>query len=353
MAVFRHLWVGTGALEDAEPEGIWRITHAGAAAGWTDARVVRAHRTAEPTFLSLHPAADRVYAVAEQSEGRVTSFSLGSDCGLGAVRSVATGGANPCHVRVHPQGQWLYAANYGDGVLSAIELTEAGDVSDHVLRFPHTGSGPDADRQQGPHAHSTRISPGGGYLLVADLGTDEIRAYPLDGGRPGADPIISPMPPGSGPRHFAGKGSYLYVSAELSGEILVLAWDEDSGMAQVVQQVPGATLPGRSADAHYLSHILYTRGVVLVASRGSDSISTFTVHDDGARLEAAGEAHTGAWPRHMAVAGSNLIVAAERGNEVLIHPFTPDEVSPADGQGAVGAAQHSIEIPRPMFILPM
>lgn len=352
MTAFRHLWVGTGAHEGADAEGIWRIARPHSAESWTDARVVRAQQASEPTFLTLHPAAERVYAVAEQNNGRVASYSLGADCALSVVRSVPTGGSNPCHIRVHPQGQWLYAANYGDGVLAAIELTEAGDVSDHVLTFGHTGSGPDTDRQDGPHAHSTRISPGGGYLLVADLGTDEIRAYPLDGGRPGPDPVISAMPPGSGPRHFAGKGSYLYLSAELSGEVLVLAWDEDSGTAQVLQQIPGATLPGRSAEAHYLSHILYSHGVVLVASRGSDSLSTFTVHDGGARLQAAGEVHTGAWPRHMAVAGSKVIVAAERGDEVLIHPFTPEGVS-AGGDGAVGPAQHTIEIPRPMFILPM
>src|SRR5690606_40575868 len=39
-----------------------------------------------------------------------------------------------------------------------------------------------ADRQAGPHAHSSIVSPGGGWLVVADLGTDELRAYPLQDG---------------------------------------------------------------------------------------------------------------------------------------------------------------------------
>ncbi|HLS26147.1 MAG TPA: beta-propeller fold lactonase family protein [Beutenbergiaceae bacterium] len=352
MTVHRTLWVGTGSNRGADPESIWRITHQGSPGDWSTSRSEPVLQTPEPSFLTLHPAADRLYAVSETNPGRVLSTGMGADCSLGPVRSVRTRGASPCHIRVHPQGQWLYAANYGDGTLSAIELTEAGDVSEHVLTYEHHGSGADPNRQTGPHAHSTRISPGGGYLMVADLGTDEIRSYALDAGRPEPEPVITTLPAGTGPRHFAGKGSHLYVSAELSGEVLVLEWDEETGQGKLVQQLPGATLPGKSQDAHYLSHILYSRGVVLVASRGSDSLTTFTVHDDGARLEPAGEVHTGAWPRHMAVVGSNVIVAAERADRVVIHPFAPESALNGDGS-AVGPVQHEIEIPRPMFILPM
>ncbi|MGC0272259.1 lactonase family protein [Pseudactinotalea sp. Z1739] len=353
MTVYRQIWVGTDANEGPDPEGIWRIQRPGPAGDWDGVDVVRTIAASRATYLTLHPSADRLYAVSEQDGGRVISYAFGADCTLGQVRSVATGGSGPCHLRVHPQGRWLYVANYGDGVLSAVELTEAGDVSDHVLTFGHAGTGPNPDRQEGPHAHSTRISPGGGYLLVADLGTDEIRAYPLESGRPDPDPVITSLPAGSGPRHVAGSGRYLYISGELSGEVLVLEWDENTGRGEVVQQVRAATLPGRSEDAYYLSHILFSSGVVLVASRGSDSVSTFTVHDDGARLELAGEVHTGAWPRHMALSGPNLLVAGEREDRVLIHPFTPRGDPEGRYQGAVGPVQHEIEIPRPMFILPM
>lgn len=352
MTGHRTIWVGTGSHGSAEPEGIWRITHPGPGGDWGSARAERVLQASEPSFLAIHPSADRLYAVSEQDRGRVLSTVVSADCSLGPLRSVPTAGSGPCHIRVHPQGQWLYAANYGDGTLSAIELTEAGDVSEHVLTFRHAGSGPNADRQDGPHAHSTRLTPEGHYLMVADLGTDEIRSYPLDGGRPEPDPVLTGLPPGSGPRHFAGRGAHLYISAELSGEVLVVDFDEHSGKGELVQRLPGATLPGRSEDAHYLSHILYSRGVVLVASRGSDSISTFTVHDDGARLEPAGEIHTAAWPRHMALAGSNLIVAGERADRVVVHPFAPEEAGRSD-TGAVGPIQHEIPIPRPMFILPM
>lgn len=357
MTVHRNFWVGTGAHEGEETESIWRVQRPDPGQGWDSVPVERSRQTPAPSYLTLHPAADRLYAVAEAESGMVTSLDIGfdSDCKLGHMRSVRTGGSGPCHLRVHPQGRWLYAANYGDGMLSAVELTEAGDVSENVRTYPYPkpGSGAVPDRQESAHAHATRISPGGGFLLVSDLGTDEIRSYPLSDGVPIDEPVITALPAGTGPRHFAGTGSYLYLAGELSETVLVLVWDESSGTAELIDEVPAATLPGRSAPGHQLSHIMYTRGRVLVASRGSDSISTFATHDDGARLELIGEAQTGAWPRHMALVGSHLVVAAERDDAVVIHPFTPDGDPDGGYAGAVGPELHRLEIPTPMFILPM
>ncbi len=350
MTPHRHIWIGTGAQQGSETQAIWRITRPSAGESWDTAGVARAWDVPVPNYLTLHPAADRLYAVSSVDDGRVLSFAIGSDvaCALGHQKSVSSGGGAPCHLRVHPQGQWLYVANYGHGGVSAISLTESGDVSDKVITLPNSGSGPVSDRQEASHAHSTRLSPGGGYLLVADLGTDEILAYPLHSGRPDTDPVITKLPPGTGPRHFAGTGDYLYVTGELSGTVLVLHWDEDTGTASVVQEVAAATLPGRSADAHLLSHLVFTRGRLLVASRGSDSISTFAVSEGGAHLELTGEVHTGTWPRHMALVGSDLLVAAEQQDVISVHPF--DAGAERD---PVKEVSTEISIPCPMFILPM
>lgn len=306
-----------------------------------------------PSYLTVHPAAERLYSIAEREGGTVRSYDIRADCALGKSRRVSTGGSAPCHLLVHPQGRWLYVANYGDGTLSAVELTEAGDVSDHVLTYPHSGSGPRTDRQERAHAHSSTLSPGGGFLIVADLGTDQLRAYPLDAGRPDPEPVLTALPPGVGPRHIAVNGRFLYVSCELSGEVIVLAWDEGTGSAELLQQSPAATLPGRSEDAHYLSHILISSGVVLVAARGSDSLSTFTIAEDGARLELDGEMATGTWPRHMAVVGSQVLVAGEGENAVVVHPFAPGGGPESQWTGAVGPEEDRVSVPTPKFILPM
>src|SRR5699024_3310411 len=167
----------TGVQPCAVPissSGIWRF-YKGAGSPWSEVTAVLMAVAPKPTFLAVHPHAERLYAVGEKGKGGVASYNVGTDCSLHRTGTVASGGTGPCHLLVHPQGQWLYVANYGDGTLGAVELTEAGDVGEHVRTYPHSGSGPVAERQDGSHAHFCALSPGGDWLIVTDLGTDELR----------------------------------------------------------------------------------------------------------------------------------------------------------------------------------
>ncbi|MEU2390337.1 beta-propeller fold lactonase family protein [Streptomyces sp. NPDC007369] len=68
---------------------------------------------------------------------------------------------------------------------------------------PHQGSGPDADRQSGPHAPRVLPDPSGCRVLSVDLGTDAVRVCSLD-------PVTgalrvhteTALRAGSGPRHL-------------------------------------------------------------------------------------------------------------------------------------------------------
>src|SRR5690606_40186779 len=77
-------------------------------------------------------------------------------------------------------------------------------------RQRHAGTGPVADRQEGPHAHFVApfahlgaADDGSGDVLVVDLGTDELRRH--DPGAPdGTAPrVVATFPPGTGPRPLA------------------------------------------------------------------------------------------------------------------------------------------------------
>src|SRR5690606_9579461 len=257
-ALMRPVWVGSAA------ERIGRL-HGG--------RVTPAVSAATPTFLAEHPRLPRLYAADERDPGRVAAFAVGPEGALTRTGVAEIGGAGPCHVTVHPDGGWLYAACYGDGVVSALALDVHGDLTGDPVVLPHHGRGPHPDRQQGPHAHSTWVSPGGGWLVAADLGTDQLRAYRLDGGRPGGEPVLSDLPAGSGPRHAAVVGDRVHVACELSCEVVTLAWDEPSGRAEVLGAVTVVTLPPRTGTEHTLSHIepLDARTLV-VGVRGADSL---------------------------------------------------------------------------------
>ncbi|WP_168211647.1 lactonase family protein [Ruania zhangjianzhongii] len=267
MNTLRQFWIGTKAQDNSS--GIWRFQRE-SGSSWSEVTAKLMAVAPMPTFLAVHPHAERLYAVGEGKRGGVASYDVGTDCTLHRTGTVASGGQGPCHLLVHPQGHWVYVANYGDGTLGAIELTEAGNVDEHVRTYTHSGSGPVADRQERSHAHFCALSPGGDWLIVTDLGTDELRAYPLDDGLPEDEPVLTQLPAGFGPRHLAMAGEHVYVAGELSGEVATLAWDEGTGQGEVLHQEPASVAEG----LHQLSHIERAGDRLFVGVRGADTLAT-------------------------------------------------------------------------------
>lgn len=311
------------------------------------ARLSPAGGAERPAFLAAHPTAARLYAVDESDPGSVAAFEVTGPT-LRRTGSVSSGGSGPCHLFVHPEGGWLYTTNYGDGVATALELDSAGDLTGGSVRLPHTGSGPNAARQERSHAHSSWVSPGGGWLAVADLGTDELRAYRLEGGRPLEQPVLTALPPGSGPRHAAVAGNLVHVACELSCQVLTLRWDEGSGTAEVLGAVETVTLPARSGDEHTLSHLeLIDESTLVVGVRGADSLAVIGLVG-GVVDRLLSEVLTVAWPRHLTVIDGTVLVAGERADLIGVHPIVPGAAGPQ-----VGALGDSIEASAPMCLLPV
>jgi 6-phosphogluconolactonase len=204
----------------------------------------------------------------------------------------------------------------------------------------HKGSGPQADRQEGPHAHMVVPAPVGGGYLAVDLGTDSVYAYTLDAewGRfvPRAQ---NRMRPGSGPRHlvFHPSGQYFYLANELSNTVAVCLYDPVTGVSQTLMEVSAA--PKSVAGQSFPSGIALSPDArfVYVANRGDESISAFEVSDDGARLSPVGRwSCGGGWPRHITLSpdGRFLFSANQRSHNVAVlrvdeatGKLTPTELS--------------------------
>jgi len=331
------LWIGTYPAAGDAPgtgEGIWR-TGLDADGTFTGRELVA--EVTSPSFLALTPSGSALVAASETAPGTLTSFAVSDDGALTPVGSAPSGGASPCHVVA--TGTAVWAANYEDGVAAVLPLGEDGALG-APRAFPHTGTGPVAERQEGSHAHFAHVW--GDVVLVTDLGTDELRAYPLSAGAPGAatsdaGTIAAVLPPGTGPRHLA----------ELADGTILLVGELDCRLHVLVPAGPGRlehvgsvaitsrTLPDGSAG--YPSHITVAGDLVHVGVRGPDTLSVLRVRDaattpDGYDDTVPGavghlvvenvadvDLGAGAWPRHHAVlAGGELVVVAGQSSDELI-----------------------------------
>jgi 6-phosphogluconolactonase (cycloisomerase 2 family) len=325
VANVEHVYVGgyTGD-KGGEAEGIALLSRDLTSGVLT--RLGVAARTPSPSFLCRHPTLPVLYAANEvEPDGTVSAFTVAENGELTQLAVRPTGGADPAHVAVTEDGRYLLVANYTGGSVSVHPLDAEGAPGERSDLLDLDGSGPDPERQEGPHAHM--VVPSGDGVLVADLGTDQVRRCRLDlSGRLTLLPPAVVAKPGTGPRHlrFTPDGALLLVG-ELSG---TLSWYRPSAGGSFGPA--GETTASAQAGTNYPSEIAMGRDgrFVHVANRGPNTVSTFAWDGESAVMVAEVPAG-GDWPRHMILAGDHLYVTNQRSQSVTTFRIDPDSGIPA------------------------
>lgn len=347
---------GTDAAGLAASRGIYRAELNMQTAALTITGV--AAELPHPTFLARAPGGAHLYSVSEVDEfagrpvGAVAAFSVDPAArDLSLLNLQPSGGPGPAYVAVDRTGRLVLVANYGAGSVASLPVDPAGALLPPSRVWQHTGTGPDASRQEAPHAHCIVPDRANRYALCADLGADRILVYPLDpiAGQLGPAAHSVPVRPGMGPRHLAFHPArdVVYASGELDSTVSVFAYDPPTGALTEVQHL--STLPAGFTGENYPSEIAVAPSgrFVYVANRGHDTLAVFAVDPADGRLAPAGHVSVrGAWPRHFALdpTGAWLLVANQESHNVAVFRVDPATGLPAPaGDGARLAA--------PMFIL--
>ncbi|OEU96590.1 lactonase family protein [Streptomyces oceani] len=295
----------------------------------------------DPSYLALRDG--WLYAVSEREAGAVAAFSRTDPdrpALVGEPEPVA--GDSPTHLAL--AGARLATANYGSGSVSLVRVQPDGTLQGPAQVLPHRGSGPDPDRQSGPHAHAVLPDPTGRWLLSADLGTDSIWVYDL--AEPDERPRLHaevPLEPGSGPRQLAfhPDGRHVYVTQELLPRVTVCAWDGDTGTLRPVSYVDlrppeSAELSASDAGAEprgYPSQLVVAADgrYAWVAVRGHDSIVVLEPDTTGDELTQLAAVDCGGhWPRDLSLHPTQrwLYAANERSGDVTWFAVDPGTGTP-------------------------
>ncbi|MDE5567618.1 MAG: lactonase family protein, partial [Muribaculaceae bacterium] len=264
------------------------------------------------------------------------------------VATQLTGGADPCHVIVAPNGKYIVTANYSGGSISIIPFDASDRTFGEVTIMKFDGNGPIAHRQQSPHPHFISFTPDNSAMVVDDLGTDCLHIFPL-----GADgyPIMEDMydvtlSPGAGPRHliYDGRGENAYIINELSGTVTHLRYNqEDKTLVPIGDILADYYNAGGSADIH-----LSPDGRFLYVSNRlkGDGIMTFAVNENDGSLSSAGFTSTGKHPRNFAITPDGKWVLVACRDENVIEVFSRNAKD-----GSLSKTDHDITCPKPVCII--
>jgi 6-phosphogluconolactonase len=282
-----------------------------------------AAKTTNPTYLVIDTTRHFVYSVNEDDTGAVSSFRLDQETGLLSFISwQPTRGAWPCYIDVNKAGDRLAVANYGAGNIAYYKLDSGRIEANPVIR-QQEGSGPNKDRQEGPHAHLAKFGPWGKFLYSNDLGTDKVYAYPImDDGSIGEEQVAMEADPGDGPRHlvFNPSKKLVFVINELSGSIISAKVNPAAGTFERIDKV--STLPDDFTGTNTCADIhLSNDGKFLYGSnRGHNSIAVFSVSEEGKLKKIQTVPVQGNWPRNFTLTpeGNYLLVANKKSGSIVV-----------------------------------
>lgn len=289
---------------------------------------------ASPTFLAIHPSGKFLYSVNRGSveempnSGSISSFSIDPKTGmLTLLNQRPSYGTGPCHISFDKTGKWIFVSNYTEGNFVILPIFDDGLIGSSSDSRKHIGKSIHPERQQKSFVHSSLPSPDNQYVLVADLGADEIHSYKFDSksGR-----IISEgssvlkVTPGCGPRHFTfhPNGKIVYVAEEVTSTVGVFGYNSATGKLTVVKDsIP--SLPEDFKGANTAADIhTDARGTYLyMSNRGLDALSIFSINKTG-MINRVGQQNTkGKTPRNFFVdmKGDYLFVANQDTDNVVIY----------------------------------
>ena len=311
---------------------------------------------ARPNFLAVHPTNRFLYAAAriEQTgaaSGAVVAYALDAKTGvLQRLNAVAENLVGPAHLNVDATGKMLVTANYTGGATASMNIEDDGSLGGIVSFVQHAGSSVHPERQTAPHAHSANFSPDNRFVVIADLGLDELIVYKTDprtGKLAANDPPFARVEPGAGPRHFTfhPNSRWAYVINELASTVTAFFYDAERG--GFLERASYSTLPdgysGRSTTAEVLVH---PSGKFLYGSnRGHDSIAVFAIGRDGLLTPVEREPTQGETPRNFRIdpTGGYLLAANQASDSVVVFQIDAET-------GALTPTGRKIEVAAPMCV---
>ena len=312
-------------------------------------RLGAANAGANPSFLAIHPNGRVLYAVNELDKGMVAAFAIerGIDR-LTQLNAQPSEGGAPCYVSVDKSGRALLVANYTGGNVALLPIEPNGALAPaHVVQ--HTGKGPNAERQEAPHAHCIIPDPSNRFALAADLGADRVFAYRLDlDGKSLRYVGEAVMRPGAGPRHIAFHPTLplVFVANELDSTVATLRFDSRRGALSPIDT--RSTLPAGWSGTNYPAdiHVASNGRTLYLSNRGHNSIAVFSMAESTGALALEQVISTeGDWPRNFSLhpSGRWLLVANQRSDSIIVFERDPDS-------GTLTATKQRITIPSPVCL---
>jgi 6-phosphogluconolactonase len=220
--------------------------------------------------------------------------------------------------------------------------------------------GPVKPQQDGPHPHSTTLSPDNRFIVVTDLGDDSIVTFPIDAktGYMGKPHLFQTMAPGSGPRHIAFHPNQRWaygideISSRIDQYLFTDMHDLPGVEAQAIFSSAGHSVSTLDPGFRGISwasevYVVPTGDYLYASNRGEDTLVVFAINQTTGTLTLRQRISCGGkTPRHFTLDHSGNWLICGNQDSASVAVFARDA-----GTGKLTGPVQTLPLESPMFTL--
>lgn len=192
------------------------------------------------SYLTVSHDGRTLYSIADEG---VVSFRILPNGGLSRLNSANIKGMRGCHLTTDAEDRFIFVSGYHDGKETILRLNPDGTVGEITDKVFHEGLGSVAERNFRPHVSCASRTPDGCFLMVADVGIDQVKIYRFDE-KEGTITLVDALrcELESAPRQFifSKDGKFFYLMYQLKNAIDVYSYETGERVPKIerLQTIP-------------------------------------------------------------------------------------------------------------------
>ena len=239
------------------------------------------------SYVVASPDGKVLYSIADEG---VVSFRIHENGSITKLNTANIKGMRGCQLSVDPDGKYLFVAGYHDGKATVMNLNPDGTVGSIAAGVYHKGLGSVAERMFRPHVSCVRMTPDKKFVMVADLGVDQVKIYKFND-ETGKITLVDMLrcELESAPRiiKFSPDGRFAYLICELKNYISVYTYKDGprGPVFELVQTI--STLNEYHSKGSAACVLRFSRdwNYVLCSNAGDNSVGIFKIDRETGMLE--------------------------------------------------------------------
>ncbi len=236
-----------------------------------------------PSYMVAANSGKYLYSICDEG---LTAFKIFPDGTLDKINRVSINGMRGCHITITKDDKFLFVAGYHDAKATIVSIKEDGGIGKVTDEVYDHGLGSVGERNFRAHISCAVLTPDEKYLMVCDMGIDQVKAYRFDKSK-GKIMLVDILrcELESAPRTmiFSPDGQFAYLVCELKNYVSVYSY-HDGGRGpefELVERVSAIEDQKSNINASIAIKMTKDGKYVFVTSAGNNSLAFFKRREDG------------------------------------------------------------------------